>query len=174
MLLDMNFANVSAAKMLGLEAQRANILSEFAEEELDLNGMGTLVAGTPNDEVNSMAAQRFSHQFGRGGVWQLAPSDRDEHHRKSIAGEIRSQNLFVNRPDHRLLSKIVAEGGQMKKSQMTEKFDFEKFMETYPSCIVMFIGDSKDLRPAPPDLEKVAIGTNVYALIPHDELPSTT
>ena len=32
MLLDTNYANVSAAKMLGLEAHRANILSEFAEE----------------------------------------------------------------------------------------------------------------------------------------------
>ena len=36
LLLDTNFQNISAAKMLGLEAQRANILSEFAEEELDV------------------------------------------------------------------------------------------------------------------------------------------
>lgn len=166
MLLDTNYTNVSAAKMLGLEAHRANILSEFAEEDLDLNGLGTLVAGTPNDEVNAMAAQRFIHQFGRAGVWQLVPADRDGHHKKSMSGEIRSQNLFMNRPDHPLLSKIVAEGGQMKKSQMTEIFNFTKFMETYPSCIVMFLSDSKGLRPAPTDLSKVPVGTNVYALIP--------
>jgi hypothetical protein len=157
--------------MLGLEAQRANILSEFAEEELDLNGIGTLIAGTTNDEVNSMAAQRFIHQFGRAGVWQLAPADREGHHRKSIAGEIRSQNAFMDRPDHPLLSKIVAEGGQMKKSQMTEKFDFAKFRETYPSAIVMFLADSKGLRPAPTEVEKVPSGTSIFALVPKDELP---
>ncbi len=171
LLLDTNFSNISAAKMLGLEAFRANILSEFAEEDLDLNGLATLIAGTPNDEVNSMAAQRFLHQFGRAGVWQLAPFERESHHKKSIAEEIRSRYLFSDCPSHSMLTKIVAEGGQMKKSQLTEKFDFEKFKETYPSSIIMFVGDSKGLRPAHAEIEKIPVGTNVYALIPKDELP---
>ena len=173
LLLDTNYSNVAAAKMLGIEAQRANILSEFAEEELDLNGIGTLVAATPNDEVNSIAAQRFIHQFGRAGVWQLPPVEVDGHHRKSIAGEIRSQYLFSGSPDHNAISRIVAMGGKMKKSQMTEKFDFAKFKETYPTSIVMFLSDSKGLRPAGADLEEVPLGTNIYALIAKDELPVT-
>lgn len=171
LLLDTNYPNVAAAKMLGLEAQRANILSEFAEEELDLNGIGTLVAATPNDEVNSIAAQRFIHQFGRKGVWQLPPVEREGHHRKSIAGEIRSQYLFSGSPDHHEISRIVAMGGQMKKSQMTEKFNFAKFKETYPGGIVMFLADPKGLRPAPATLEDVSPGTSIYALIPKDQLP---
>lgn len=171
LLLDTNYPNVAAAKMLGLEAQRANILSEFAEEELDLNGIGTLVAGTPNDEVNSIAAQRFIHQFGRKGVWQLPPVEREGHHRKSIADEIRSQYLFSGSPDHNAISRMVALGGQMKKSQMTEKFDYAKFKETYPGSIVMFLSDSKGLRPAGAEIESLPLGTNVYALIPKDELP---
>ena len=44
---------------------RANIHSDFANEELDLNDLGTLVAGTPNDEMNAMAEPRFINQFGR-------------------------------------------------------------------------------------------------------------
>lgn len=172
MMLDTNFDNVSSARMLGVEAQRANILSDFAEEELDLNGIGTLIAATPNDEVNSMAAQRFIHQFGRAGVWQVAPREREGHHRKSIAGEIRSQTAFTHRPSHTLLTKIVAEGGEMKKSQITEVFPFEKFRETYPDGIVMFLSDGKGLKPAPADLEKVSAGTTIYALIPKDELPA--
>ncbi len=171
MLLDTNFHNVSAAKMLGLEAHRANILSEFAEEELDVNGIGSLIAGTPNDEVNSLAAQRFIHRFGRAGVWQLAPADREAHHRKSIAGEIRSQYAFAGHPDHATLSALLHDGGQMKKSQMTDLFDFAKFMETYPGAVVLFLADSKGLRPAPEQPEKVPTGTTVYALVPKNELP---
>ncbi|WP_411826921.1 cation:proton antiporter [Luteolibacter sp. AS25] len=171
LLLDTNYGNISSAKMLGLEGKSANILSEFAEEELDLNGIGALIAGTPNDEVNSMAAQRFIHQFGRAGVWQLAPSDRDQHHRKAISGDIRSQNAFTDRPDHAMLTKIVSEGGQMKKTLITEKFDFEKFMETYPAAIIMFLSDNKGLRIAPPDLEDVHEDTTIFSLIPKDELP---
>lgn len=170
LLLDTNYVNVSAAKMLGLEAHRANILSEFAEVELDINGLGHLIAGTPNDEVNSMAAQRFIHQFGRAGVWQLAPEDRVDHRKKAIAGEIRSQNPFSKRPDYRLLDKIVSEGGVMKKSNISEVFTFEKFKETYPGSIVMFLDNGKGLRPSPPDLEKVSTGVDVYALVPKDEL----
>ena len=118
-----------------------------------------------------MAAQRFIHQFGRAGVWQLAPLEREGHHKKSISEDIRSRYLFSDHPSHSLLSKIVEEGGLMKKSQLTEKFDFAKFKETYPSSIIMFLSDSKDLRPAPPEIEKIPVGTNVYALIPKSELP---
>ncbi len=171
LLLDTNFNNVSAARMMGLEAQRANILSEFAEEELDLNGIGTLVAGTPNDEVNSMASQRFIHQFSRAGVWQLAPLEREGHHKKSIAEDIRSRYLFSDRPSHSLLTKIVAEGGEMKKSQLTENSTSRIFKEAYPGSIIMFLSDSRGLRPAHADIEKIPVGTNVYALIPKDELP---
>lgn len=173
LLLDTNFSNISAAKMLGLEATRANILSEFAEEELDLNGLGTLLAGTTNDEVNSMAASRFIHQFTRAGVWQLAPADREDDRKKSASDEIRSQNPFSGRPGHQQLSRIVEAGGKMKKSLITEKFSFEDFMDTYPSAIVMFLSDTKGLRPAPAELTKVSQGTFLYALIPKDDLHSS-
>ncbi len=171
LLLDTNYQNIASAKMLGLEAQRANILSEFAEEELEFNGLGALLAVTPNDEVNSLAAQRFNHQFTRAGVWQLAPADRTDHHKKAIAGEIRSQNAFMHRPSHALLTKITNEGGQMKRSQITDQFTFEDFQETYPGAIVMFLADGRGLKTAPPDLAKVASGINIYALVPQDELP---
>ncbi len=165
MLLDTNFSNVAAAKMLGLEAHRANILSEFAEEELDFNGLGHLIAGTPNDEVNSMAAYKFIHQFTRAGVWQIAPSDREGSHRKAAAEDLRSRVCFAGGPTHSVLADRVTGGAVMKKTQITEKFEFEKFRETNPNAIVLFIQDSRGLRPAQPDLAKVPAGTTVYALV---------
>jgi NhaP-type Na+/H+ or K+/H+ antiporter len=166
MLLDTNYNNVSAAKMLGLDAQRANILSEFAEEELDFNGLGHLVAATPNDEVNSIAAFRFQHQFSRAGVWQLAPVDREGHHREAAAGEIRSQICFSGGPGHEELAALVAGGAQMKKTQLTEFYDFGQFQSANPGAVVMFLADSRGLKPAPADLTKVSNGTTVFALVP--------
>ncbi|MBK1881699.1 cation:proton antiporter [Luteolibacter pohnpeiensis] len=173
LLLDTNFKNIATAKMLGLDARRANILSEFAEESIDFNGIGHLVAGTPNDEVNSMAATRFIHQFGRAGVWQIAPADRNEHHTKSIAHELRSRVCFVGGPDHSQLTSYVQSGAVMKKSMITEKFDFDKYRESYPSALILFMKDLKGLRPAPSELTKVAEGTALYALVPPTELPPT-
>lgn len=164
MLLDTNYENISAARMMGLEAHRANILSEFAEEELDFNGLGTLISGTPNDEVNSIAAFRFMHQFGRAGVWQLAAADRDESHRKAAAEAVRSQVCFAGEPDYAKLRARAMEDPQVKKVRITEVFDFEQFKTDNPDGIVMFLEDSKGLRPAPGKLEKVSAGTTVYVL----------
>ncbi|GAA5481697.1 cation:proton antiporter [Haloferula sargassicola] len=171
MLLDTNYSNIAASKLLGLDAQRANILSEFAEEELDFNGLGSLVAGTPNDEVNSIAAQRFSHHFDRAHVWQLAPSDRSAHHRTATSSEIRVQNCFTGAPDHRKLQQMAHQGALVKKSNLTEKFTFEDFEKTYAgtSAMVLFITDSsRGLRPAPAEIEKLPPGSTLYVLVPEN------
>ncbi|MBK1828008.1 cation:proton antiporter [Haloferula rosea] len=177
MLLDTNYANISAAKLLGLEAHRANILSEFAEEELDFNGLGSLVAGTPNDEVNSLATQRFIHQFGRAGVWQIAPADLDSHEHTSAASDVRSQICFTGAPGHPALQDLAAGDSVVKKTQITEVFTFENFVETYreSSWIILFLSSSgRGLRPAPADLETVPAGTTLYYLIDAEPLPVET
>ncbi|MGE0708439.1 MAG: cation:proton antiporter [Planctomycetota bacterium] len=73
LLVDSNQNNVDAARAVGLEAVHANVLSEFVADELDLGGIGRLLALTPNDEVNALACQRFSDVLGRRGVYRLAP-----------------------------------------------------------------------------------------------------
>jgi len=177
MMLDTNFSNVAAARLAGMEAHRANILSEFAEEELDFNGLGTLIAGTPNDEVNSLASQRFIHQFGRAGVWQLAPQDREQHHRTSTTSEVRAATCFDGAPDHAELERLVAEGYVVKRSNVTEVFGFEDFLSAYqgrPIHVLFMKGPAaKGLRPSPAQLESVAPGTTLYVLVPPEESRET-
>ena len=166
MLLDTNDKNISAAKLDGLNAHRANILSEFAEEELDFNGLGHLIAATPNDEVNSMAATRFTHQFSRAGVWQITPLDSDEHHRKAAATDLRHNICFSGAPNHQELGKMAAkEDVTIKKTLITEVYDFEQFSDAYPDAIVLFLADAKGLRPAKAKLGKIAAGTTVFAMV---------
>ncbi|BCX49492.1 sodium/proton antiporter [Haloferula helveola] len=177
MLLDTNFANVSAAKMLGLEAHRANILSEFAEEDLDFNGLGSLIAGTPNDEVNSIATQRFIHQFGRAGVWQIAPLDRDQSHKTAAASDVRSQICFTGGPDHRTLQQLAARGAVVKKSHITDVFTLEDFRLTYgerPYHVLFMADESRGLRPAPIEIERVTPGTTLYVLLTEAEKTAET
>lgn len=171
MLLDTNYANISAARLKGLEAHRANILSEFAEEELDFNGLGSLIAGTPNDEVNSLASQRMIHQFGRAGVWQIAPYDRDNPRKTSAAHDVRSQICFSGAPNHETLSRLTAEGSVVKRSKISDVFTFEDFRLTYGERLphILFIADeSRGLRPAPTEIESVPPGSTLYVLAKPD------
>lgn len=170
LMLDTNFDNVAAARLEGIAAHRANILSEFAEEELDFNGLGSLVAGTPNDYVNSMATQRFIHSFGRAGVWQLAPAEhkRNRHHSTAPADDLRSQICFTGSPDHAALEHLANQGASVKKTTITEVYSYRDFLEAHadqPHHILFLCDESRGLRPAPTEIEKVAPGTQLYVLV---------
>lgn len=64
--------NIRRAKSHGLEAYHGNILSDGIQEEVDFDGLGKLLAFTPNDEANSLAAVEFKHIFGSDNVFQLS------------------------------------------------------------------------------------------------------
>ena len=55
-LVDTNYQHCAAARMLGVPATCASILSEHVLEDLDLGGMGRFFAMTSNDELNAMAS----------------------------------------------------------------------------------------------------------------------
>ncbi len=59
-LIDTNRAHVSAARLAGLGAHTANIHSESVLDDLDLGGIGRVVAMTSNDEVNSLACLHYA------------------------------------------------------------------------------------------------------------------
>ncbi|MEM9237934.1 MAG: hypothetical protein AAGB14_14260, partial [Verrucomicrobiota bacterium] len=128
----------------------------------------------PNDEVNSIASQRFIHQFGRAGVWQLAALDRDRHHKTAAASDVRAQTCFSGGPDHAALQALAAGGAVMKRSNITDVFTLEDFRLTYEeqTAVILFLSDeTKGLRPCPAELKKVAPGTTLYVLVKEKESP---
>src|SRR5690606_32551286 len=79
-----NRTNIQGARLAGLPTYYGNIMSEHAIEDMDLSGIGKLIAVTPNDEVNSLAAVRLAEIFERSNVYQLAPRrSRQESRRDS-------------------------------------------------------------------------------------------
>jgi hypothetical protein len=74
MLVDTDPYNVTRSVALGLPARRLSVLTEEATHDLDLRGIGRILAMTSNDEVNALATSRFSRNFGRRETFQLAPN----------------------------------------------------------------------------------------------------
>jgi hypothetical protein len=74
LLVDTDPYNVTRSVALGLPARRLSVLTEEATHELDLRGIGRILALTPNDEVNALATTRFARVFGRRETFQLAPA----------------------------------------------------------------------------------------------------
>ena len=73
LLVDTDPYSVTRSVAMGLTARRLSVLTEEASHELDLRGIGRLIALTPNDEVNALATTRFARVFGRRETFQLAP-----------------------------------------------------------------------------------------------------
>lgn len=76
LLVDTDPYNVTRSIAIGLPARRLSVLTEEATHELDLRGIGRILAMTSNDEVNALATSRFARVFGRRETFQLAPSEQ--------------------------------------------------------------------------------------------------
>lgn len=172
MLLDTRYENIAAAKLAGLRAVRANILSEYAEEHLDYSGLGHLVAATPNDEVNSMAAREFSHHFGKAQVWQLNRHDEKEHHTKAVSSRMRGRICFSGSPTFRQMESLALRGAVVKKTTLTEVFNYEDFRRVHgENAVILFLHDEeKGLRPFDAHgKEKIPPGISLYSFLIAEE-----
>ncbi len=142
MLVDTNFTSIAEARMAGLPADCSSILSEHVRDELDLSGIGRLLAMTLNDEVNTMAVREFTHQFGRAHVYQLASTHQGAGRRVSVAEHLRGRKLFGDPWHHDALSLRLAGGSVVKKTQLTESFTYDDFLQRYgPTSILLFVID---------------------------------
>ncbi|MGB1937367.1 MAG: cation:proton antiporter [Akkermansiaceae bacterium] len=167
LLLDTNYNNIARAKLEGLPAWRANILSEYVEDELELSGLGQLITTTPNDEVNSLAAHHFVHVFGSENVWQVAPLDDDGHHKTAVAAHMRGRICFPSRPQFRKLEHLAADGAVIKKTTITEQFTLDDFQKIYGTdhILLFYVTEDKGLQVAHDQMKTPAPGTIVYAMI---------
>ncbi len=87
LLIDTNRANIRAARMDGIDAVHANVLDEWVLDELDLRGIGRAFAATPNDEVNTLALQRFGEVIDKSALYRLpAPPGKGGKKTGSIIG----------------------------------------------------------------------------------------
>ncbi len=137
-LVDTNYGNASAARRAGLRAHYMNILAEGAMEDLELDGIGRLLAVTPNDEVNALAALRFEDVFGRAGVFQLRPQAGKS--TEPLARHLGGRLLFNEQATYTHLAERFAHGAIFKKTKLTEESDFEAYRQRYgDTAIPLFL-----------------------------------
>ena len=150
LLADSNWGNVAAARRAGLKAHYANVLTDRALEqlELELDGIGRLLALTPNDEVNSLSTLHFADIFDRSHLYQLPPRGADPEQKQSeIPKHLRGRFLFRSDATHDYLSQRFLSGAVIKANKLTAEFDFDAFAALYgETAIPLFaIRDSGDV-----------------------------
>jgi len=143
LLIDSNRFNEYAARLEGLKTFHGRALSERILNEIDLSGIGRLLALTNNDEANSLASLYFSEIFGRSEVYQLCPGIiEDKKEEEFSPRHLRGCFLFGKDINYNVFSKRFALGATVKTTKLTEDFDFEAFKKLYgESAIPLFLID---------------------------------
>jgi NhaP-type Na+/H+ or K+/H+ antiporter len=142
LLVDTNQRELAVARMEGLPTFWASVLSEYARDELELGGIGRLLAMTPNDEVNALACQDFIDFFGRAEVYQLPTKASSTERRESVATHRLGRLLFTVDLTYSRLAERFAQGATVKTTPLTAEFDYRAFRDRYTdTATVLFAVD---------------------------------
>lgn len=168
MLVDTNPRNISSARLAGLPVNLASIGSEFVRETIDLSGIGRLLAMTPNDEVNTLAAISLAERFGRSDVYQLAKHDSSSVRSERAAAYRRGRILFDKPTTFDQLEERIEAGQQVKVTTLSADFTFDDFRNRYgDTALVLFrIEEKHRLVVATTDIETPPrAGHKIIALV---------
>lgn len=176
LMVDNVRAHVRAAKMEGVPAHYASVFSENILEQVELSGIGKLLALDANDDVNSLAALHFAPIFGRNQIYQLSPDERSgmsaveetTHAREEHNVHLRGRIVFGEKVTHGLMTVRHMSGWIIKKTRITEEFDYDDFQHHYGGDVMplftisdatgkLLVYNAESKKPGP--------GTTVVALV---------
>jgi len=145
-MVDTNRRNIGDAKLEGLKAYLGSILAEHIVDEVDLDGIGRLMALTPNDEANSLAALHMSDSFERGELYQLPPlSEKSGKELEYSPKHLRARFLFGKGMNFYQLNSLFNDGWTIKSTKISDTFSFEDMNKHYgENLIPLFLIDKDD------------------------------
>jgi NhaP-type Na+/H+ or K+/H+ antiporter len=149
LVVDSNYSQISQAYEAGLPTYHGNIMADHVLEEIDLEGMGYIMALTSNDKANSLICFHLSGIFGRANVYQLPPVMEAYRGKEFVQpAHLRGRFLFGREVTLSYLAQRFEAGAKIEIFRLTEEFDYEDFRGCYGKLAVpMFlVGVAGDLR----------------------------
>jgi len=171
LLVDRNWSNVSAARLEGLQVQHGDILEEGLLDESVSRGLGRILALTPNQKINSLAAMHFSELLEHKDIYQLCEprSATLGQAQMEIPRHLRGRTLFGEHCSMEEIERRLEEGYRLKLTPLTPTFGWAEYQEKYgqKGMPMMVLRDGKvegiwttDEQPRP------SAGARILGLVP--------
>lgn len=145
LMVDSNYSNIQDARMMSLPVHFGSILADEIIDELDLNGIGRILAMTSNDEVNALAGHHFAEIFDSVDIYQLAPRTRNDG-RNDFASELHGRIAFGRDLTFNRLRDLFDTGVEIRTTPLTEKYTYKTFRDENGDNAVPLFLTSKDGR----------------------------
>ncbi len=149
LVTDTSYSRIQDARMAGLKTFYGNPVSEYADQHLNLVGIGKLLALSPRKDLNAIACLRFSSEFGRNNVYYLSTSTENKDPKKRLlTKDLSNQILFGEGITFRTLTKKLQEGFEIRTTGINETFTFLNYREKNPEAVILFyLTSSKEIVP---------------------------
>lgn len=126
---DTSKENLLKAKLDGAQIYLGNPISEHADHNLNLIGIGSMLAITPHESMNVAAALHYRMELGRYNVFFLQTSPADKiPDRVTLSRKIHSEILFGRDITYSSLAAALSVGGEIRTSKLTADFGYDDFV----------------------------------------------
>lgn len=168
---------VAQARMAGLRVERTHILSEYAVEDMELAGIGSLVAVTHDDDTNSTAAREFAHTLGGSQTYQLrrqgdarprpgrAAASTEATAKRQTASKLTARVAFSPPMSAPELDTATREGMQVRRTTLTDQHTLEDFRAREPEAVLMFLVQGGVATVVTPHATLPQTGATLVALV---------
>src|SRR6056297_293202 len=133
LIADANRARLRSAREAGLPVFFGDILSEAAEHGVEIMSYGQVLAVSDNDAYNTLVATDLAPEFGRESVFQIKRT-KQESRRHALPPTLGGRTIAGELTYYEIASKMN-EGWNVRKTRLSEDFDFEAWRARNPDAI---------------------------------------
>lgn len=154
--------------MMGLATFFGSVVSNYAEDKLELTGLGNLLALSRRPGLNELACVQFAGEFGRNHVFTLSNQEEGEHGKHRVSGERLGRVLYGGKRSLDELLTNLNRGDEIKTTELTPEFDFGDYQEQHKDNVPLFAIDTDGLVrfPVTDGAFELTDGWTVTAIVP--------
>lgn len=131
-LCSSDWDGISKARMLGLPVYHGSPLSEDAQHNLDLSGLGRLLAIGSGTDFNALVTSWFVYQYGRGTAYALPDGRRQYAGSKHKAAALRRPvTLFSEDATYWTLLNTLVQGGAIHATTLSAEFGYDDYRASH-------------------------------------------
>ena len=165
-IADPNHTHLREARSEGVETFFGDILSEVAEDRLDLVRYEKIVAATDNDAYNTLVTTDLAPEFASENVFQLRRA-KESSTRHALPASLGGRR-FGPDDTYDEANRRIAGGCEFRVTKLSEEFTIDDWRETNPDAAVLAdIGTAGELRLLGPDDEpRESAGMRILSIMP--------
>lgn len=132
MVADKSWHNLRPARLAGMSVFYGEVLSEFAEESMEIGHIQTVLAATSNDAYNALVCTTVAPEIGQDKVFQLPMGSSHEDDPKAVARPRRGRIAFDAEAEFEHLWRLHVRGWTFYKTRLTDSYSYSDFLGDCP------------------------------------------